>query len=192
MTVPASSAVGPIEAPGGSLEIGTPTHSPIEKGVRSVAVFEALKGAVVLIAGFGLLHYVHRDLQAVSEELVRHSHLNPAHHYPHVFIEAASHTSSGRMRALAGLAFLYSSVRFVEAYGLWRLRAWAEWFAIISGSIYVPIEIYELARHATVIRVLVLLINLFIVAYLIYVRWTNAAKRKEGAESASPAATAQG
>jgi uncharacterized membrane protein (DUF2068 family) len=148
-------------------------------GVRSIAVFEALKGLVILLAGFGLLHFVHRDLQAAAEELVRHSHLNPAHHYPRIFIEAASRTSSSRIRFLAALAFLYSSVRFVEAYGLWYLKGWAEWFAIISGSIYVPIEIYELAKHATVLRATVLIVNLVIVAYLAYVRWTNSSRRSK-------------
>jgi uncharacterized membrane protein (DUF2068 family) len=143
------------------------------EGVHLIAIFEALKGLVVLCAGFGLLHFVHRDLQSIAEELVRHSHLNPAHHYPRVFIEAATRTSPSRLRFLAALAFLYSTVRFVEAYGLWRLRAWAEWFAIVSGSIYVPIEIFELIKHATVLRAVVLLVNLFIVIYLIYVRWTN-------------------
>lgn len=141
------------------------------RAIRSIAIFEALKGLVVLAAGFGLLHFVHRDLQALAEELVRHSHLNPAHHYPRVFIEAASRTSPARLRFLAAMAFLYSTVRFIEAYGLWRLRTWAEWFAIASGSIYVPIEIYELIKHATPLRAVVLLVNLFILVYLIYVRW---------------------
>ena len=56
---------------------------------------------------------------------MRHSHLNPAHHYPRIFIEAASHTNDSRLRSLAVLAFLYAAVRFVEAYGLWRMRVWA-------------------------------------------------------------------
>jgi uncharacterized membrane protein (DUF2068 family) len=147
-------------------------------GVRSIAVFEALKGLVVLLAGFGLLHFVHRDLQSSAEELVRHSHLNPAHHYPRIFIEAASRASSSRIRFFAAMAFLYSTLRFVEAYGLWRLRAWAEWFAIVSGSIYLPIEIFEFVRHATWIRALVFVVNAFIVLYLIYIRWQGRKARK--------------
>jgi len=149
------------------------------EGVRSIAVFEAFKGLIVLVAGFGLLHLVHHDLQAAAEELVRHSHLNPARHYPRIFIEAASRTSPARMRFLAAMAFLYSTIRFVEAWGLWNLKAWAEWFAIISGSIYVPIEIYELIKHATAIRFAVLILNLVVVAYLIYVRWSNSSKRTQ-------------
>jgi uncharacterized membrane protein (DUF2068 family) len=143
-------------------------------GVRVVAVFEALKGALVLSAGLGLLSLVHHDLQAAAERLVRHSHLNPAHHYPRIFIEAASHTDDSRLRSLAVLAFLYAAVRRIEAYGLWHMRVWAEWFAIIAGSLFLPVEIYELFRRATWTRGLVLMTNLFIVAYLVYVRlWSR-------------------
>ena len=151
----------------------------IEVGVRAVAFFEALKGTLVLVAGFGLLSLVHRDLQDLAERLVRHSHLNPASHYPRVFIEAAANTTDARLRTLAVMAFAYSTVRFVEAYGLWRMRAWAEWFAIISGCIYLPIELYELIERATVIRAGVLVVNALIVAYLLYVRFSRTGRAAE-------------
>ena len=151
----------------------------IAAGVRAVAFFEALKGALVLAAGFGLLALVHRDLEDLAERLVRHSHLDPASHYPRVFIEAAAHTSDSRLRTLAALAFAYSCVRFVEAYGLWKMRAWAEWFAIISGCLYLPAELYELIERATPIRALVLLVNLLIVSYLLYVRLSRTGRAAE-------------
>ena len=135
-----------------------------------VAVFGALKGVLVLSAGLGLLSLVHHDLQAAAERLVRHSHLNPAHHYPRIFIEAASHTNDSRLRSLAALAILYAAMRLIEAYGLWHMRVWAEWFAIIAGSVYLPVEVYEMFRRVTGMRGIVLLTNLSIVAYLVYVR----------------------
>jgi uncharacterized membrane protein (DUF2068 family) len=161
---------------------GAGTHvTEIAAGVRAVAFFEALKGTLVLVAGFGLLSLVHRDLQDLAERLVRHSHLDPASHYPRVFVEAASHVNDSRLRSLAALAFAYSCVRFVEAYGLWRMRAWAEWFAIISGCVYLPIELYELFERLTLIRAGVLLLNAFIVAYLLYVRLSRTGRRAEEA-----------
>ena len=162
----------------------TPTPN-IARGIRVVAVFEALKGALVLAAGFGLLSLVHHDLQATAERLVRHSHLDPARHYPRIFIEAASRTNDSRLRSLAALAFLYSAVRLVEAYGLWHTRVWAEWFAIIAGSLFLPVEIYELFRRATWMRGMVFLTNLLIVAYLVSVRlWSrHAAKSQSGRAS---------
>ena len=139
-------------------------------GVRVVAVFEAAKGALVVAAGLGLLSLVHHDLQATAERLVQHSHLNPARHYPRIFIEAASRMNDTRLVSLAALAFLYAAVRLIEAYGLWHMRVWAEWFAIVAGSVFLPVEVYEIYRRATWMRGIVLLTNLFIVAYLVNVR----------------------
>jgi uncharacterized membrane protein (DUF2068 family) len=139
-------------------------------GIRAVAVFEAAKGTVVIAAGLGLLSLLHRDAQHAAETIVRHLHLNPARHYPRVFIEAAARMTDSRLWLLAGGAFAYSAVRFIEAYGLWRLRPWAEWFAILSGGLYLPVEVYELFRHPTPVKAAILLGNAAIVGYLIQVR----------------------
>jgi uncharacterized membrane protein (DUF2068 family) len=160
------------------LLVKLPAHSKVVRGIRAIAFVEALKGLVVLAAGFGLLALVHRDLQTVAEDLVRLSHLNPARHYPRVFIEAASNINDSRLRLFAALAFVYSCVRFVEAYGLWRIRAWAEWFAILSGAIYLPVEVYELIKDATILKGIVLLINTGIITYLLYFRQLNTDPQK--------------
>ncbi|MEI6463979.1 MAG: DUF2127 domain-containing protein [Verrucomicrobiota bacterium] len=141
---------------------------PLLTGVRTVALFEAAKGAVVLLAGLGLLALVHHDLQAMAESLVRHSHLNPGSHYPRIFIEAAAHTTDGRLRWLAAGAAAYALVRAIEAYGLWRERRWAEWFALVAGALYLPVEIYEIIHHATWLNATVLVTNAAIVASMAY------------------------
>lgn len=140
-------------------------------GLRAIAIFEASKGVLVLVAGLGLLSLIHHGGQNVAEEIVRLFHLNPAHHHPRILIDAATHINDSHLRLLALAALVYSAVRFIEAYGLWRMRAWAEWFAIVSGAVYIPLELYELVRRATVVKAAVLVVNTGIVAYLIYVRW---------------------
>jgi uncharacterized membrane protein (DUF2068 family) len=141
-----------------------------DTGVRAVALFEAAKGTIVIAAGLGLLSLLDRDAQQAAETIVRHLHLNPARHYPRVFIEASARMTNSRLWLLAGGAFAYSTLRFVEAYGLWRLRPWAEWLAILSGGLYLPVEIYGLLRHATLVKAIILTGNAVIVAYLIHVR----------------------
>jgi len=151
----------------------------IARGVRTVALFEGLKGTLVFIAGFGLLSLVHRDVQAAAEHIVRHLHLNPARHYPRIFIESAGNINDAELRSLAALACIYGVVRFIEAYGLWQKMAWAEWFAIVSGSVYLPFEAYEIFEHVTWTRVIIFLVNTFIVGYLVYVRLLNRAGTTE-------------
>jgi uncharacterized membrane protein (DUF2068 family) len=160
-----------VDQTGSKDSLETPADNT--RGVRVIAVFEASKGALVVAAGLGLLSQLHRDLQTTAEHLVRHLHLNPARHYPRIFIEAASHMNDRRLVSLAALAFLYAAVRFIEAYGLWKTRVWAEWFAIIAGSLFLPVEAYEMLRRATWMRGIVLLANLLVVAYLVNVRMSS-------------------
>jgi len=72
---------------------------------------------------------------------------------------------------LAFGALAYSLVRFIEAYGLWRQRVWAEWFAIASGGIYLPFEFYEIIRHVTIIKIAITTTNILIVVYLFWQRF---------------------
>jgi uncharacterized membrane protein (DUF2068 family) len=147
----------------------TSNHSPV--GLKAAALFEALKGLFVILAGVGLLAFVHRDAQAFAEKLVLHLHLNPARHYPRVFIEAAGRLTNARLWLLATGAFAYSSLRFTEAYGLWRARPWGEWMGIISGGVYVPVEVIALVRRPTILKVVLLGANALLVAYLSIIRY---------------------
>ena len=142
-------------------------------GLRLVALFEAGKGLLVLLVGLELLSLVHQGAQNVGEEIVERFHLNFARRHPRILLYAATHLNDSNVRLLALAALAYSTVRFVEAYGLWRVRAWAEWFAIVSGGVYLPFELYELIRHPTLVKIAVLLVNVAIVAYLVYVRWNE-------------------
>lgn len=141
----------------------------LREGVRVVALFEAAKGLLILLAGFGLLSILHQDVQKVAEDIVGHFHLNPASRYPRIFLELAGNISNGQLWLMASFAFAYAGFRLAEAYGLWQQRRWAEWLAVVSGGIYVPVEVYELFSGVTWIKVSTLTINICIVAYMGYV-----------------------
>jgi uncharacterized membrane protein (DUF2068 family) len=98
---------------------------------------------------------------------VAHLHLNPAKRYPRVFFAAAAHLTDARLWMLAAMAGAYAVVRFIEAYGLWRGRRWAEWFAAISGGVYIPFELYELFRGEIWLSVAAIVVNLFVVGVMV-------------------------
>lgn len=136
--------------------------------IRAVALFEAAKGGLVLAAGLGALSLIHHDVRHVAEQLLSHLHLNPAKPYPRIFIDAAARLTDARLWLLAGLAALYALVRLVEAYGLWHERRWAEWFAVVSGAIYLPFEIYECIHAPTWLSAAALFVNALVVASMIH------------------------
>lgn len=139
----------------------------LENTIRAVAVLEAAKGIMVLLTGLGALSLVHHDIQHVAEQLVNHFHLNPAKHYPRIFLDTAAHLTDARLWWFALFALIYALVRFVESYGLWRGRRWAEWFAAVSGGMYIPLEIYRLSKGITPLTLSVLVINLLVVGLMI-------------------------
>ncbi len=139
------------------------TSSALRKSLGAVAAVEAAKGAIVLLVGFGLLGMLHEDLHALGTRLVAHLHLNPAKKYPRVFLDALDSLNDQRLWMMAGLALLYSSIRFAEAYGLWRGRTWAEWLALIGASIYLPFEVYEIGSTHSWLAMAAFAFNLLVV-----------------------------
>ncbi|WP_395747362.1 DUF2127 domain-containing protein [Prosthecobacter sp.] len=161
------------------------TSSGLRKSLDIVAAIEAAKGTAVLLAGFGLLGLLHRDLHALGEELVVQFHLNPARKYPHIFMDLMSSLNDTRLWSLAGMALLYSSLRLVEAYGLWKQKTWAEWLALAGACIYLPFEVYEIYAKVTWVRVSALVFNLLIVLLMTRVLLQ---KRRNGHAQPNPLA----
>lgn len=62
----------------------------------------------------------------------------------------------------------YAVLQFIEGTGLWLMQRWGEYFAVVATSIFIPLEIYELTEKFTVLRVVLLLVNLAAVIWLIW------------------------
>ena len=134
--------------------------------LRAIAVFEAAKGIVVLLAGSGVLFLVHRNMQEIADRIVRHFHLNPASRESRILLRAFENATPGRLRWLAAGALVYAAVRLAEAWGLWRARSWAAWLGVVTAVIYVPFEIVSFVRHPRWIPFVALVINLVIIFVL--------------------------
>jgi uncharacterized membrane protein (DUF2068 family) len=147
------------------------------KGVRTVATFEFTKGALVLLAGLGVLRWRHRDIWGVAESFLEFFHANPHHPYVGVFIDLVYRLSDLHLWEIALVAIIYALLRFIEAYGLWHLRPWAEWVAVASGSIYIPFEIVDIIHRPDAVRFLIFAINVGIVLYMIMLLLEAAKKR---------------
>lgn len=167
MTAPAHSARRAAADPRRVRRSATPSAVRDRGAIGLVAAFEAFKGIVVLLAASGLALFVHADVGAFADTLVRHTHLNPASHYPRIFIDAARHLQDARLWLLALGAAAYSLLRFVEAWGLFRRAAWAEILAAASGAIYVPFEVAGLRSHAGALAIASLVLNLLVVAVMV-------------------------
>ncbi len=146
------------------------------QGLHIVALLEGAKGLLVLVVGFELLSFIHKDIHEAAMRLVEHFHLNPASHYPRIFLDLTERINDTKLWGMALAAAMYFVVRMVEAVGLWLRKSWAEWFAVLTGGMYVPIELFEVARSVTWPRVTVLVVNVAVVSYLLFVLIKNGEK----------------
>ncbi len=171
--IPPATAASPPKQP--------PLPVRLTQGLHIVALFEATKGLLVFAAGIGALSMLNRDAALVAEKIVRYLLLNPDSKLVHVMVERAGRITNRQLLLIAGGATLYSGMRFAEAYGLWKNRAWAEWLAVLGGMVYLPFEVSAILHRATILRFSLLGINILVVAYVARVLYVKRRDRKAAA-----------
>jgi uncharacterized membrane protein (DUF2068 family) len=143
-----------------------------------VATLEMTKGMIVLLAACGVLLLMQReDPWDIADGLLRLLHISPDHHFAQVFLDWADSLTNAKIWTVAAAGLSYSVLRFLEAYGLWYARAWAEWIALISGAMYLPFEIYKLIHRQSLFHISIFLINVAIVLYMVYALKTGESRR---------------
>jgi uncharacterized membrane protein (DUF2068 family) len=142
-------------------------RDPRDVVLRLIAAFKLAKGIVLLVAGLGVLRLVHRDLAEVVDAWSPRLHLDPDGRLTQALLLRAMDVEPRRVAVIGGGMLVYAGVLLTEGVGLLLRRRWAEYFTVIVTASFVPLELYELARHVTVTRLVVLAVNLAIVWYLI-------------------------
>ena len=135
--------------------------------LRTIAMFEVIKAAVVLVLSCGLFHIMHKNLDEFAERVVQVLHVNPEGKLSNLFFELASHSSNRDLCVLALGTLAYASVSLTEAYGLWREREWAQWFSLLSTASYLPTELYWMLGHPSWLKCAVLIINIVIFLFML-------------------------
>ncbi len=170
MTPPAPNAHSPMRPAHRPHVVATVEPSRAGRvGVRVIAVWEAVKGVLVLLAAGLAIHWLQPGAERAVEELVAHFHLNPAGPTLPFFERAAGHLAGTRLVLLAVGAGAYALLRFVEAWGLWAGKRWGWILGIGSAALYLPLEILQMVRHFSQIGVVLFLVNVAIVVVL----WLN-------------------
>ena len=151
---------------------------PQPLALRGIALFEAAKGLLALAAVCGILSLRHTDLHAAADAFLLRHGVDPERHYTRLFIETVAKVTHYHVGQLIALGLAYVLIRLVEGYGLWQGKHWAEWFAVISAGIYLPLEFQHLARHATLLNVVVIVSNIGIMLYLVKLLNQRRAQRR--------------
>ena len=138
-----------------------------QTGLAVIAVFKVVKGLLLLLLGLGLLKLVHAEIATLFSLLIEALHLNADSRLIHALVLKVDALQPHTV-LLAGLVSLgYAGMLLVEGIGLWLEFTWAAYLTVVSTSLLLPFELYEVIEQVSMLRVGVLLLNLVIVLYLI-------------------------
>ena len=136
--------------------------------LRLIATFKFLKVALLIATGVGIFKLLHKDLACALEHWIAMFGLNPGNQFVEAALTKTANLTPHKVKLLGAGSFIYAGLFLTEGIGLWMAKRWGEWLTVIITSSLVPVEIYEIFHHISVIKILVLIINLAIVAYLVY------------------------
>jgi uncharacterized membrane protein (DUF2068 family) len=150
--------------------------------LRSIAILEIVKGLLALAAALGLLQLRHTDLHAVTDGFLLRHGIDPETHYRRLVIESVAKETHQHGGQIAGIALVYGLVRLVEGYGLWRAKRWAEWFAVLSAGIYLPVEAKHFWHHPRAFTAGIIVFNVVLILYLGMLLVQQKAQRRAAGE----------
>jgi uncharacterized membrane protein (DUF2068 family) len=152
------------------------SNEPFSFVLFLIGLFKLLKALLLIAVGIGALKFLHKDLSSAVMHWTEILRVDPENRFIHRFLLRVFRVTPKQLKELSVGTFLYAALFATEGIGLLARKHWAEYFVIITTGLFIPLEIYELARHFTVLKLTVTAINVLIVWYLV-ARVRSRAKR---------------
>jgi uncharacterized membrane protein (DUF2068 family) len=136
--------------------------------LKVIGVFRLAKALILAAAAVGILEFVKPQFRDRITAWFASLPFLARHGEAHAALSRVSHASHGRI-ALAGIVVAaYAALFAAEGIGLLLGKVWAEYLTLIATASFIPFEIYEIAKRASVVSVVFLVVNVAIVGYLAY------------------------
>ena len=130
--------------------------------------FKLLKGLLFVLLGIGALKLLHRDIVDLLTRWVIDMHFDPESKFVNLLLDKAAMIDAHRLKQISIAIFCYAGLDFIEGTGLVLEKTWAEYFTLILTASFLPWEFYEILRHPTWVKVVLTLVNVLVVAYLVF------------------------
>ena len=134
--------------------------------LRVIAIERSLRGLLLLAAGTYLLFHLSTDFGQLAERIIRSIDIDPRQHFFHRIVTRLHRLRAHELRIVGLAALGYGGLELVEGVGLWLDELWAEYLTLIATSLFIPLELYELAVHPSLWKAGGILINVLIVVDL--------------------------
>jgi uncharacterized membrane protein (DUF2068 family) len=144
--------------------------------LRLLAVERWIRGVIIILLGVGVLRLesTQVSLQRLFDEDLKslkpffdQIHFNVSDSATIHSIEKVLHAKHSTLDLIAAALFFYGALQIVEGIGLWSLKRWGEYVAVVGTTLFIPLEVYELAEKITWLRITALVVNVAAVLYLL-------------------------
>ncbi len=156
-------------APANAVVAAAPTapHAR-DRGLLAIAIFKLLKSVFFFFLGVGAIHLMNKDLAEEVLRLARELRFEPESRVVTLILNHIDLIDATRLREIGFATFAYSAIALTEGVGLWLEKVWAEYLTLGLTVAFLPWELWELARRPSWFRLGLLLLNLLVLWYLIW------------------------
>ena len=158
-------------------------HSDHKRGLLLIGLFKLTKAVLSIALGVGALKLLHHDIASVVLHIVDALKIDPESHLIGLLMIKADLISATELRRFSLITFGYAGVCLVEGTGLMLEKRWAEYFTVTLTALALPLECFELYKEFTPPRIALLLVNLVVLGYLI---WLIRRDRRRETDKAAP------
>ncbi len=151
-----------------------------------IAAYKFVTALLVLAIGVGAMRLLHKDIGDVAWRAINDLKFNPEGRFANFVLDEASLVDDPILRKIGFAAFFYATIGILEAVGLYFEKAWGELLTVVITASFLPIEIHELVRRLTPVRVGLLVVNVLVLLYLLKVMGETAARRRQAYKAAHP------
>jgi uncharacterized membrane protein (DUF2068 family) len=134
--------------------------------IHLISGWKIIKGIILIIVGIKLLSLLNRDVAEWFADFIARHNIDAENKYVHSLMEKLSGITNNQIMLFSVGSFLYAGLDFTEGIGLWFEKRWAEILTAVATALFVPFELYEIYERFTFVRVLILVVNLFVIWYL--------------------------
>ncbi len=139
-----------------------------DRGLLLIGMFKLLKAVFFCCVGFGAIHMIQKNLGSELLRLVVAFRRDPEGRLVQLMLEKADLVDAHRLRQIGVGSFAYSALALTEGVGLMLQKVWAEYLTLVLTVSFLPWELFELATRPSWVRFGVLLTNLAVLGYLIW------------------------
>ena len=140
---------------------------PPNRVLLLIAILKLMKAALLLAVAFGALTLLHRDVAQIAARWIAALKIDPASRFATLLTSHLPLVSDRRLEEISAGTFVYAALFSTEGVGLLLGKRWAEYFTAIATGSLIPLEVYELVKHRSLPKLIIVALNIAVVWYLL-------------------------